>query len=395
MPLRILYAGTLPPHQGGSALLAGQLLIELARRGHEIVAVSPIAESGAAAGDPMTSRGIDIRRVAMAFTDNSPDRPPPEDYERREGSLTRELVDEALAEQEFDLLLVGRESFVPYVADLRSLPRVLIVAGTTIAGIENGRYPRERAEPVLAAIREFDLVLTSAEPVVRTMAELGVPGVRVIRNPVDMTVFHPGPPSPVLCAGLAVTDRDIVVAHASNMKAQKRPLDVVEAAELALARDDRLLFVIAGDGALRGEMEAECARRGLSERFRFIGWIEHVAVADLFRSAQMLVMPSWFEAQALVYLEAQACGCPLVVSDIPAARVVVEDGATGLIFALGDAAAMADQIVTLAAEPDLRRRLAASALDQVSGHALPVVAAEYEAQFAGLLAQRPSTPSSS
>jgi glycosyltransferase involved in cell wall biosynthesis len=389
--LRILYAGTLPPHQGGSALLAGQLLIELARRGHEIVAVSPIAESAAAAGDPMASRGIDIRRVLMAFTDNSPDRPPSEDYEQREGSLTLELVEQALAERPFDLLLVGRESFVPYVADLHSLPRVLIVAGTTIAGIDNGRYPRERAEPVLAAIREFDLVLTSAEPVVRTMADLGVPAVQVIRNPVDTTVFHPGPPSPELRSALGITDRDIVVAHASNMKAQKRPLDIVEAAALALARDERLLFVIAGDGALRAEMEAECERRGLSDRFRFIGWIDHGAVADLFRTAQMLVMPSWFEAQALVYLEAQACGCPLVVSDIPAARVVVEDGATGLIFALGDPAGMADRIVALAADADLRRRLAANALDQVQAHALPRVADEYETQFTSLLAQRASS----
>jgi glycosyltransferase involved in cell wall biosynthesis len=215
-----------------------------------------------------------------------------------------------------------------------------------------------------------------------------VAGVRVIRNPVDTSIFHPG--EGTLRAGLAVGAGDIVVAHVSNLKAQKRPLDIVVAAETALARDPRLLFVIAGEGRCRAELESEASARGLAERFRFLGWIEHRAVAELFRSADMLVMPSWFEAQALVYLEAQACGCALIASDIPAARVVVEHGVDGMLFPLGDTDALAAAIVELAVDRPLREALVVRALDQVGAHSLPLVTDEYELAFRSLIADKPA-----
>ena len=65
----------------------------------------------------------------------------------------------------------------------------------------------------------------------RTLAELGVPGAKVVPNPVDLERFQPGPPH---------GGSEVVVTHLSNLKDLKRAGDLVQAAEIALARDDRL-----------------------------------------------------------------------------------------------------------------------------------------------------------
>jgi glycosyltransferase involved in cell wall biosynthesis len=58
-------------------------------------------------------------------------------------------------------------------------------------------------------------------------------------------------------------------------------------------------------------------------------------VPDYINLADVVVMPSEREGQSLVYLEAQACGKLIVASDIPAAREVITDGETGLLFERG------------------------------------------------------------
>jgi glycosyltransferase involved in cell wall biosynthesis len=167
----------------------------------------------------------------------------------------------------------------------------------------------------------------------------------------------------------------------------------VLAAQIALARDPRLVFLIAGDGPAYADLVAECEARGVTDRFRFTGWLEHAQLPELLTSCEMVVMPSESECQALVYLEAQACERVLVASDIPAAREVIEHGATGLLFPRGDIASLADSILTAAADPGLRQEIGTRAHARVQGHALPLVAAAYE-RVLGVVARSTPQPAS-
>jgi glycosyltransferase involved in cell wall biosynthesis len=380
--LRILYVGTLPPHRGGSAIMASQVLTGLARLGHEVEAIAPITEAAMASGDPFAAVNSDITaaRFTMPYLDTSPDTPPSGDYTEREGREIGQLMTMSMNARLPDIVVIGRESFAPHVVGLArgwSVPSVLIFQGATTMGILSGTYPAARARRLLEHARLADAAVTSAEHMRRSLSELGVNGVDVIPNPVDLERFRPAAAAPAVRSGLGIDDHSIVVAHLSNLKSIKRALDFVRAAELAAAGADRLRFLVVGDGPDRDELERACAERGLAGRFAFPGWIDHKDMADVVSCTDVVVMPSAGEAQALVYLEAQACERTLIASDIPAAREVIEDGRTGMLFPTGDIDRLAELILTAARDAPLRRRLGREARRSLQRHRLPRVVSGY------------------
>ena len=245
-------------------------------------------------------------------------------------------------------------------------------------GILNGSYPQQLASRMLESFREVDVAVTSARHMQRTLAELGVPDVEIVPNPVDLDRFRPAARSPAMCAELALADGDVVVAHLSNLKDLKRPLDLVDAAEVALREDDRLVFVVVGEGPCRSAVEKAAADRGLGTAFRFPGWVDHDRVPEFINAADIVVMPSAGEAQALVYLETAACERTLIASDIAAAREVVAHGQDGLLFRTGDVSELAEAILLAARDPALRARLGGQARRGMARHSLDRVVAGYD-----------------
>jgi glycosyltransferase involved in cell wall biosynthesis len=160
-------------------------------------------------------------------------------------------------------------------------------------------------------------------------------------------------------------------------------LDLVGSAEIALAAEPHLLYVVAGDGAFRSAMEEECRRRKLMPRFRFLGWVEYSRIPALMQMADMIVSMSESEGLSRVYLEAQASARLLIASDIAPARELIEDGVTGLLFRKGDVADLAKTTVRAARNRELRmgigraaaRRVEANSLDRAIHRYLNTIAA--------------------
>ena len=168
-------------------------------------------------------------------------------------------------------------------------------------------------------------------------------------------------------------------------------MDILGAAERALAQDGGLVFVVAGDGRLREQVERECGDRGLAEHFRFPGWIQHERMSALMSTASVILMPSAYECQALVYLEAMACARPLIASDIPASREVVQHGVNGLLHAEGDEAQLAELIIDCSRDRALANRLIEGGRATAAEHALPRIADAYEEALAELVGVKPSS----
>src|SRR3972149_5948621 len=216
-----------------------------------------------------------------------------------------------------------------------------MVRGGTVLGILHGFYPQPLAGHMLQQFRKVSLLVTPARHVTESLRRLGVPNVRTILNAVDVHAFAPGPKDAALLNALRIQSADVVVVHASNMKPIKRPLDVVHSAARALPQDPRLVYVIVGDGALRRDLEDAAREAGGAGRFRFTRWGPYERMPDYMRLADIVAVPSEFEAQARVYLEAQACGRVVVASNIAGAREVIVDGASGLLCEMGNPAGAA------------------------------------------------------
>jgi glycosyltransferase involved in cell wall biosynthesis len=139
---------------------------------------------------------------------------------------------------------------------------------------------------------------------------------------------------------------------------------------LRQAPDTHLRLV--GDGPMRSALSQQVNRRGIAHAVTFHGAINNSELPGFYRRATVFVAPSIITEQGdqeglgLVLIEALACKCPVVASDLPAIQEVVISGATGLSVPEKDPSALAKAVTKLLAEPGLRRRLTENGRNHVS-----------------------------
>jgi glycosyltransferase involved in cell wall biosynthesis len=183
---------------------------------------------------------------------------------------------------------------------------------------------------------------------------------RILRSGIDPSLYAaPAGSRERLRASIGAGPHDVVVGSITNFKPQKGPLDLVEAARLARSRDRRLVFVIAGDGAMRTEVERAIARADLRESVHLLGWRDDVP--ELLAAMDVFVLTSLFEGLPRAVLQAMAASVPVVATDTGGVVEVVANGESGVLVPPGKPAAVADAVVALAGDAAARARFSAAA----------------------------------
>lgn len=182
----------------------------------------------------------------------------------------------------------------------------------------------------------------------------------LVRSGIDLAEFAPRPERrAAVRAALGVAEGEILVGAVACLKPQKAPLDLVEAAASARARDPRLRFVLAGDGELRGPVEERARSLGLGESFRILGWRRDVP--DLLAAMDLFLLTSLFEGLPRSVLQAMSAGVPIVATAAGGTPEVVRDRETGRLVPPGRPAEAAEAILDLAADLEGRTALATAA----------------------------------
>jgi glycosyltransferase involved in cell wall biosynthesis len=180
----------------------------------------------------------------------------------------------------------------------------------------------------------------------------------VIHNGVDLAHWSPRPAQP-LRKILGFGEQDLVIGMSAVLRAEKNPVQLVEAVALARARGipARALFI--GDGPLRPALEARAAALGIAEQVLVTGLQQDVrplvAACDAIALCSTAV-----ETFSLAALEAMALARPVVHADIGGAAEMVCDGHDGFLFPVGDTPALVERLAALA-DPAVRGRMGAQA----------------------------------
>jgi glycosyltransferase involved in cell wall biosynthesis len=153
---------------------------------------------------------------------------------------------------------------------------------------------------------------------------------------------------------------DPVVLFCGKLQPWKRPLDLLQAfAQAALPNG---LLVIAGDGPLRSQLQAEALALGIAARVRFLGFVNQSHLPAIYTGADVMVLPSEYEAFAVVVNEAMCCGCPVIASDcVGASRDLIVPVSPGLVYPRGDVAALTATLRKIFEEGGNRNSLGAAA----------------------------------
>ena len=397
MSLDIVFVGLLPPHRGGGGISCGELVAGLARLGHRVRALAPIAEEEWLMGDAFAAAHpeLEVRRFLVPSYTIDPTMTPRDHYRQLEHRQIAATVPAMIAEARPDVILIGRGTFaldVPDIARAHGIPVALRSAGSTALGILDGFFPDRLSQQMLNQYRQLDLIVCPATHLAERLRQVGLFAVKVIPNAIDLRRFSPQPRNEALLRKLAIPSDVPLILHASNLKPFKRPLDLVTAARNALSHGAKIMVVIVGDGPLRSVMEEAARNEGVVDHFRFVGWVEYDEMPVYINLADIVVMPSEGEGLSRVYLETMACGRMLLASDIPAAREVIIDGETGLLFRKGDVDELARKLRTIAAQPEARAEIGRRAEARARRHSLERALVDYAETLADLL--RSQSPAS-
>lgn len=162
--------------------------------------------------------------------------------------------------------------------------------------------------------------------------------------------------------------------HVGRLTQKKAPLKLIEAFDLARQRlhgQPGLKLQIVGDGELRAACDREIARRGLDEHVTMLGAVHHDRVLDIMHRCHIYTQHCQIadngdtEGLGVTFIEASACGLPIVTTRHNGIPDVVVDGTTGLLGPEGDAAAMAERIADLARDPARWTQLGRAGRDHV------------------------------
>ena len=132
---------------------------------------------------------------------------------------------------------------------------------------------------------------------------------------------------------------------------QKGQLLLLEAARLLAAQAVEFEIVLAGDGEMRGQIEALIAQYGLQSKVRITGWISSDQVRTEILAARALVLPSFAEGLPVVIMEAMALRRPVLTTYVAGIPELVRQGENGWLFPAGEVEALAAAMADCLAQP--------------------------------------------
>jgi N-acetyl-alpha-D-glucosaminyl L-malate synthase BshA len=189
--------------------------------------------------------------------------------------------------------------------------------------------------------------------------------IEVIRNFVNCDVYIRRPELvESMRPRFALPDEKLLV-HLSNFRPVKRILDVIETfARVARAIPSRLLLI--GDGPDRSQAEYLAIRHGIQDRIHFLGKQDNVN--ELLPLADLMLMPSEMESFGLAALEAMACGVPAIATRVGGVPELIEDNVNGRLFGVGDVESMAQAAIDLLTNPETLQTMARAARKTAQDH---------------------------
>ncbi|HUO94284.1 MAG TPA: glycosyltransferase family 4 protein [Rhizomicrobium sp.] len=228
--------------------------------------------------------------------------------------------------------------------------------------LERLKASPERQNRTAALMQHIASLIAPSDELVEAARTLGYRGPAVmIPNGVDPARFSPGP-SPI--RGKLGIGADETVILLARRLVEKNGV-VWFARALGPLKDRSFRVVVAGEGAERTAMEAILSENGMLERTIFLGSVANTDMPDLYRAADLSVLPSLAEATSIAGLEAMACALPLVGTNVGGIPTILEDKMTGLLVPPREPEAMARALGALISDADLRRRLGAAARTKV------------------------------
>lgn len=179
----------------------------------------------------------------------------------------------------------------------------------------------------------------------------------------DVALIHYGVDHAMHTPALSAKSQTPLIGYFGRLKRYKSIDHLLRALPSVARKVPELKAMIVGAGDDRPRLEAIARDLGLQKIVEFTGFVSETRKVELLQKMWFKVATSSKEGWGLTVLEANACGTPVIASNVEGLRDAVRDGETGLLYTYGDVAALSDRIMQLISDVQLRQRLTAAAIE--------------------------------
>ena len=222
---------------------------------------------------------------------------------------------------------------------------VSLPAGLYVNIAERISFPIYRDIPI-AVVSES----TKQEMIAQRFPESNL---HIVSNAIDHTLYRP--------LGRQLSSCPLI-GYLGRLKKYKSVDHLLKAFQIVLHEIPNARLIVVGDGDVRQQLQELAGKLNIAASSEFTGYVSSEEKVRWLNQMDIVVNPSAKEGWGLTVIEANACGTPVVASDVPGLRDAVIDGETGLLYEYGNIEQLAEKILLLLRDEHLRLRLAAGAL---------------------------------
>lgn len=330
-----IFSAQFPPHMGGIENFTRNLARALANRGNAVTVVTNDTNSIGIGWDREDNFDV-LRLPCVPLVDGRLPLPKP-------SAVRRELLKE-LDAREFDGVLVNARFYPHSLLGMKTAR----AKGLAPLVLDHGSAYLSFSNPVLdPCVRVYEHVMTTlgkrykpryfgiSHKSVEWLRTFGIEAEGVISNSIDAAEFRECASKRDFRAELELDEDDFLVAFVGRFIPEKGLSAIIEASRTSELSNRRVVFALAGDGPLADEVKA-----AEGPNLCWMGRLGKDDVSALLQQSDVLCLPSRSEGFSTTLLEAGACGCPAVVTDIGGARELIPDEHYGTIIQSREAAAV-------------------------------------------------------
>lgn len=367
-----------PPLGGGGGVASADLARELAKR-HEITVIT---SQGLGLPEERIEDGVRVLRVPVMGRDKKSvaSMLSMASYLPLAIRAGRRL----LKEQSFDI--INSQFVIPtspvghYFAHLSKLPHVVTIHGGDVYDPSKFSSPHNHL-PLRFAVRQLlkraDAVIGSSHNVIQNMRVFYGHDIYTIRIPLGINLPEENGIADREKYGLS--EDDFVFVTVGRLVSRKNIGDLIKMTNMLKHRKVHLLIM--GTGPEREKLEALVAEYGIQNQVHFLGFVSDEEKPRVLRMADAYAMASTHEGFGLVFLEAMACGLPVVCYDYGGQTDFLKNDETGYVVPLGSVDRFAAACSRLIDNEELRKKMGDHNREVVKRYTIDTHARAYEDLF--------------